>query len=500
MIKSKAFIAPLVILLCLLPWAILQPQIRVPADAAWGVGAAQDILAGLRMTDAYYDCNPPMSYLIFLPAALLVNAGLPVWFAVPAYGMALAALAFIFISAFVRAWPQIDEGYRNGLLAAFVAGMTLPMQYEFGQRDHLIAIALPVLLLAQYAMTFRHPVRPWISRSAVVLSVPFILMKPHYGLLAVMMLAHRAWRDKRWTVVFDFDFLALACGVLLYGAVMAIWFPDFLREALPASLRLYVVQIQPGVYRAALGPGLLALCLLTIAFFTKEGPARTVAVFLSLMALASVVPLLTQFKAYSVHMFPTIALAVPAFIAVVGANAVKYLEKYPVLAAPAVLALAYMAFPLALSYPRHVDYLRTPLAVYLQKHAKGSSFFMESDTTNDVVPVALYTGIPMATRFSCEWFLPTLAAPENGKFRTIFGNDMAEDLARFKPAVVALYTYAPPDYDLPALYRANPTFAREWKHYHKGGTFTLDNRDYSSGRFETDKMVVDYDVYFRDEK
>ena len=60
-----------------LPWLIMQKDVSLPADMAWLTIAAQHILSGDRMTDAFFDNNPPLCYLIYIPVALLISAGLP---------------------------------------------------------------------------------------------------------------------------------------------------------------------------------------------------------------------------------------------------------------------------------------------------------------------------------------------------------------------------------------------------------------------------------------
>ena len=76
--------------LLFLPWAYVQSQISINGDAVWLTHAAQEFLRGQRMTDAYFDNNPPMSYLAYIPAAGLVAGGVPLWAAPVVFGFVMS--------------------------------------------------------------------------------------------------------------------------------------------------------------------------------------------------------------------------------------------------------------------------------------------------------------------------------------------------------------------------------------------------------------------------
>ncbi|MBI3442113.1 MAG: hypothetical protein HY052_09995, partial [Proteobacteria bacterium] len=77
---KRGVITSVVFFLCALPWLFFHIQSAVHGDVAFLSMAAQRVLAGQRMVDAYFDNNPPMSYLIYIPAALLSKLGIPLWY------------------------------------------------------------------------------------------------------------------------------------------------------------------------------------------------------------------------------------------------------------------------------------------------------------------------------------------------------------------------------------------------------------------------------------
>lgn len=473
--------------LLILPWAFVQARIRVPDDAVWLTGAAGKFLDGIRMTDGYYDTNPPMSFMIYVPAALLAQAGVPVWYVVVFYGMALAALS-VFLCA--------KMGVRGGVLAAFVVATTMASQYEFAQKDHLIALMLFPFLLAQYAMTYRQDVPKWAVRVALIAGAPFILLKPHYGLLPVLMLAYRAWREKNLRVVFGFDFFALAAGTVLYAAAIALWFRDFITAALGHSIESYILHAGDKAMAAPLGLFLLSACLLVLALAADgKGDERRLAVFLNAMTLAAVLPLLVQMKGFSVHMLPALGFAFPAAAVTAGlygGNKFRVVLRY---SAPLVLFLGYLVFPPPFSYPTHAGFADTSLARFVREKAQGSSFLIQSSTTNVIAATSAYTGIPVASRFPSFWFMPF---SDDGA-RKSFAGMAGADLAAYRPSLVMLYAEPPPGQDVTDVFAGDPGFAREWGHYRRDGQFTLDYAEYYGGsphRAFGRRMIL-YDVYVR---
>ena len=488
-------------LLCLLPWLVLQPQIRISGDAAWLIHAADLFLSGHRMTEFFFDNNPPLSYMIYAPVALLAWAGVPAWYVLPFLTMALAGVSLFLTARFLRAWPGLGAAQFWGLLAAFAAAVTLPAQLEWGQKDNLIVLTLFPFLLAQFAMTYKHDTPRWVTRTALVLGVPFLLLKPHYGLLPVLMLVHRAWREKKFSVAFDFDFWALAAGVVLYAAAIWFWFPDFISGALDKSLGLYVFAVNSRVFKAAFGLMILAACSLTMVLFAQdEGVRKKGAVFLSSMALASTLPFLLQLKGFSLHMLPAISLLAPALFMTISLAAEDFFKKIisPLLVILTVFGAGYLAFPPFFSAPSHADYIRSPLAEYVRGHAAGCRFFIQADTANITGAIALYTGIPQASRFPSLWFMEGLARarPERQKeLRKMFAHDMVEDFQRGEPCLVALKTNPSKSENLLVLMREDPAFKKLWSRYRKAGQGRLDYGHYHAGSRSENLPMEIFDIY-----
>jgi hypothetical protein len=495
-LRAPVFI--IVTLACLVPWAWVQAQMSLNGDVVWLVQGAAAIMHGHAMTAAWYDTNPPMSALIYLPVLLLRRAGVMAEYAPTLYAGLLLALAGFLNVRFLRAWPAFGAARIAGVLAAWLLAVTLVPQYEFAQKDHLIAITLLPLLLAQFAMLrgYDAPPRRYVVL-AVVLALPFILVKPHFGLLPFAMAVYRLWRVRSVREILRSDFIILGAGLLAYLAALPVFFPDFMAEILPASIKAYAGIRLSWIGPAVTGAGLLGVCLCCMAACIDDRERRAQALFLSLTAMLAVIPVWVQMKGFSVHLLPCLSLMLPAAFVVLSFYAGRLFDNRR-LAVPvfvALWALGTTLFTPNTTYPTHDAYRRGDWAQMIETQGQGA-FYMQADSTNIVMPLAFYTGTGFASRFPTPWFLP-LVRNGDAAARARYGGYMAADLEAYKPGLVLLYAHPAPESDILALLRDDAVFARAWAAYSPAGQVTLDPAAFYPGtRFARQAPVV-YDMYIR---
>ncbi len=479
----------LFLLLLFLPWAAYQPFMRMPADAAWLFTAAQRLLTGAAMTDAYFDNNPPMSYLVYVPSALIAKLGFSPWAAVNIFTFMLIALGAVSVGRILLRWQALNKEAAYVTFIAWLAGVTICCQSEFGQKDHFIAIALLPFLLAQYAITEKQP-KDWIVKTVLVLGTPFILLKPHYGLLPAAMLLHRCVRERRLSFIPDFDFMCLAIGTIIYAAVTYFYFPDFLAVVLPASLSLYVGQSYIPVNAYLLAGLLLCSSLAVLSWFSgTNAGTRNMKLFLCAMAFLAMIPFWVQNKGFALHLLPALSLLLPAL----GAQfqAISQNRIAAVVAMFTVIAFTYAAFGFRIK--THDDYRQSSLAQLVREYADKDGFLVESGSTSNFYPVALYEGVPVASRFPSFWFMSGLIKNDS-PYRQKFSDMIAEDLAHYHPKLVLAYA----DRDsFIEFFNNNPSFIKEWQHYKKHGQYTLDPAEYNTFKARYASEPVKYDIYLR---
>ena len=474
----------------MLPWLICAAQISMNGDVAWLVHAAQRVIEGSVMTDRFYDNNPPISFMIYIPVVWIAALGVPLWYASDIYTVIVGILSIAAVATLLRRAPGLQKHNFWLVVIGFIAAITFPARLELGQKDHLLAIALLPFLLAQFALLDRWSVERWVTLTVMVMAIPFILVKPHYLLLPSLIVFYRIVTQRRIAA----DSVVIIAVSAAYAAVIWLRFPDFLSEVLEASARLYAAEIYAMVWPAVTGFGLVGACVLGIAMMIDQNaPARRFCIFLSAMALWAVVPVLLQFKGFSTHFLPPLALMVPAAFVTLGEVSGKASWRgwpYALL----VLASGYFVLPVPQTYPTHEMYNQSTLAKVIgQEH----SVFIQTDTTNVIEPLSIYTGVTLATRFPSLWFMPGLMQHSDKQMAESFCKDIMADMVRYKPNMVMLYAHPAKNSDFLKFMDGDKNFRKEWAHYKKSKPYVLNPAEYFAGTRLAARPPVVYNIYRR---
>lgn len=440
-------------LLALAPWFYFQTGRVMQADSIFLTYAAEQVLAGKAMTDTYFDNNPPMSYIIYTPSAMLKSFGLEFWQTHLVYVFFLIGIGALFFTYFLSKLEGIHRSLKFALSLSYVFATTMPMLYEFGQKDHLIAIALLPFIFAQLNLlqNERNGQPALKSRAMILLALvfytPFILIKPHYGLIPTALILYRWYATKSFRSIFREDFFILAAGVIGYAAVILTMFPEFIDPILPLSVQVYISN-SVSTYKPhiifiylffCICLGIFALCL------NNDRPKeKELVLTLCIAGLLSIVPAWVQAKGFSLHFLPFIV------IGIVSAATLTLLytrDLAPVLKAGLlVTTLSFIAVLGFLSKPAekqtHAHFKNYPFMAELGINENTRSFFIENNSTNVIYPIALYNNIKNASRFPSNWLVANtlldLEEEERLKVYDIIGNAFAEDIEQNKPEIILL--------------------------------------------------------------
>ncbi len=241
--KSPDFIIWVLLAAVMLPWLVVCARVSINGDVAWMIGAAGRILSGEMMTQHFFDANPPLSMLLYIPVLAISSVGVPVWYASDLYVLLVAAAGLFLLARLLRCSPGLQPSQFWLIVVGYIVAITFPARFEIAQRDHFLAIALLPFLLGQFAVTQKWNVPKWLLLAVFIFGTPFLLLKPHYGLLPAIILMHRMLRQRRAGIVFDPDVVCLVAGCLIYAAVLWFRFPDFLSQGLAGSAALYAQEI-----------------------------------------------------------------------------------------------------------------------------------------------------------------------------------------------------------------------------------------------------------------
>ncbi len=457
--------------LALVPWVIglLLPPLN--GDVAAILFFAVRMVAGDRLYVDLTDVNPPLIFLLNLPAAWL-SARL----GVPAGMMFMGQVLVLAAAAAVLAWHLLrPQGPRVWTLWLFVFVLVVLPWRDAGQREHLmVVLALPWLALVARRLAGQPTAAVPAIGIAGLAAVGF-LIKPYFWavpaaaeLLMAQHLGWRRWRVRPEPVVF------LVLGVA-YAAVVLTVFPAYLDTVVPAAERHYaatglvsaVQNVLGDPWRWALPVGLAAL-----AGPARRRPFAAAAWCLGIGGLAAA---LLQGKGWPYHLVPAWSgLALCA-----GSLAVERLGRIPALPAGAIAAALSVAYawghpPLAAP----LAYAGSPeqrLAACIGAAARGEPVMWLGEAVWPEYPALLYAHAKPGMADMDLWLLGTLYrtrgpgyAPlgRQGADEAVLFQRVLGALARRRPSVVVV---EPVPIDFLAYFRRAPGFERLWSDYRELG-------------------------------
>lgn len=519
------------LLSALIPWFIVQANMSINADLAYLTSAALRLLAGEGMSAGYYDSNPPLSILVQIPPALLVKyAGVPVYYAVLAYGIAAVSLSALAVHMTLKCTGWLTQEQRRTLVLVYILMNTVGAGLYLGEKDQLVALSLFPLVLVQAAMTQGVALDRRLQGAVIAAASVLILLKPHYGLVSLALFAHRAIVQRRLSIIKDPDFIGLASGAVLYGLIVFAFFPDFIYVILPDVLRLYVPQLELWAVKYAVFFGIGALAFAGAAWLLFEKPHKPAAALFALAALC-IVPYGLQGKGFFYHALPALGFGVCALALLLerllqdGLRRAGLREKVPAWAQAGTLlafvALFYTITPPNTAYPTHAAYRNSQFAQIIDECERPDcTFFLFNDMIEMTQQLAVYTGQTHASRFPVLWWAPSVVradyarrqwkdgtfSPEQvGAYINKYSAMLVEDFKKYQPDTLVIGYFrivpdAPDPFDFIGFFSdRSPAFRAVMDGYERTDSITVDRSDYFGGTLVPEDSVR-YDIYKKKNK
>ncbi len=489
---TSKFYSFALIFIWLAPWAAIQLFTRIPGDAAFLYSGMEMLMQGKKMSEYFYDNNPPMSFLIYAPAALLQQLGMAKHFAIQTYIMGFTLISLFITYYFLQQYKDLKITSIFIILSSYLGAVTLLSYIEYGQKDHLIAIALTPLILMQLSITNRHNIPSYILWLSILLYAPFILLKPHFGILPVTLILHRIYIAKKIRI--NIDFLGLAITTIAYITFTTILMPDYIDEILPASLLYY-----SGNYTLeSLNQTTIALIIIstTLILLAKasndKSDAKKLCEVFAWLATLSILPFWVQAKGFSLHLLPTISL-----MSITAGLLLHLYIKKTYITHIMILALFYTYFALTPRAPTMAEYKNSQLAKLLKEKAGSQAFFIETYTTNIISSQALYSPNAIASRFPSLWFLTNFNHLSEGKQKQTwdkYGKMIAQDIERHSPKLIGLIKPKAKDKGFLALFKNHKEFQEQFKNYKYDSEFILENGGFNE---DNPEKGITYNIYLR---
>lgn len=468
--------------LCLLPWLILQLSTSPPGDASFLLHGAEKMINGHKMTEEYYDTNPPMSFLIYTPGVMLKALGLPQYQIITIYTIGLLLIATALLSALLEQ-SKITKDLKYKIVLGFLMATTIPFIIEFGQKDHLIAIGLVPIICAQHIITTHRKTNTTILLT-LILFIPFILIKPHYGLIPLSIIIHRAYTQKRISTLWDIDTVIMGLGTLVYIGFTIIFMKDYINEALPKSLALYAHSpsshdLKPII--TALSFAFLTLCISALIWMQdRPKEDKNCILLIALSATLSIIPFVVQNQGFSLHLIPSLSLALIAIIAYISPYIPKSTTLTPIAISFILYAYVALSFMITGTLKTHNQFKNSQLINTIKKNAQNEPFFIEDTTTCASFISTTYIKNQVASRFPSMWFLQSaLSLEENDKIKTLdtFGKYIANDFEKYKPKMIAFMLNENRDSPLKVIYKNHIEIQEQLKNYEYKETAKIENID-----------------------
>ncbi len=508
-IEKRASAFPLIyfglITAFLLPWVYTQWYRSVNGDVAWLSICAKRLTEGIPLIKGCYDTNPPLSVWIYAPPVYLSNlTGIELHYAAYLCMFTFIGFAVLSTALILKNWSFVTSPEKNLFLAAFIASTTILSSISFAERDHMIALILVPFVLTQLSITWKINLPKYLTYAVLIVGSTLLLVKPHYGLIAVMLLIHRMVAQKKLALWNDKDFLILSIATVTYMTVLLIWYQDFLDIMLSDIVTYYLPYNNPAKTHIEFKRhAILFLFFVSLLPFVidKANPKNFVFVSFTLCcAIISLFVFYIQMKGFFYHLLPTFAFLAPGVSLAVFACLKKNLPAkinerlISNLLVIVIFTIIYWRAPLLPDYPTHEDYKKADLTQYIEKNCgTPCRFFVTHENMEIVSQTAFYINGTYTTRFPGYWFIPLLEkklkrVDINIKEQAIedkkrFSRYAGEDLSEHKPNLVMVLS-TPPEgtedkpFDYFSYFSEDPKFKAASKKYKKTDEFKTDRGFY----------------------
>lgn len=445
-------------LAALIPWALTYFNLAMNVDIAFLALSAERLLNGEMMSVSYYDTNPPLSILLYTPAAFLTGLS-----SIPLYITTILCSGFYLVISTLCTytllkklpWTQHDTQKQHLILLTYLFANTIAVNHDFGQRDHILGMALFPFVLAQILITLNISFSGWSKWTALIFGSITLLLKPHYGLIPVAILLSRMVYQRRFWIIKDADFLCLATTTLIYLAVIFAFFNDFISVILPDILLFYAGHFDESVIKPSVTIGGLALGLIVMPLLLNYKDNNFICI-IGAITLLCVIAFFLQGKGYIYQYIPARIFVCIGIITLIY-NMITNIKSLPIPSGIVVITLSIAAFFTISSQsihlekrPTHTEYKNSELVQILNKCDKECSFFMFNDKINMIQELSIYTNQKHASRFPVLWFMPylinntnnpDLKAQEQEQLKTYkekYYTFMLEDLKHYRPKTLLI--------------------------------------------------------------
>jgi hypothetical protein len=458
-------------------------QARFPLDhdAGWFLYCGSQILHGARLYQDLVDPNPPLIFLLHVPAAAAASVS-----RISGPGIFKAYVTFFILLSLALCARSLHYAVRPAfparacLLLALTALFLPAAKLHFGQREHFaLLMAMPYILSAAAWVSGRPPA-PAFSILTGILAGVGLAIKPYFLAAWILMELYLAWargKESLWKRKENWTIAMVQAAYLAYLLLAA---PDYYRRIVPISIQVY------GAFNAPLASFLLhpatvfcAAAVLASGLCPGSMELREVRRVMAVACSAFLAGAIAQQKGWHYHFYPAVALAAALLLCIV----LDLVTSIQPLHRPFWRAFLFAGIALVFWLVRKdrtpADPLIRPLSGIINQRARGEPVVIFNTAVYPAFPVMNYASARWSSRFPCLWMLPGLywnaAVPQRspsqmGPIEKYEFEAIVSDFLKDPPRLVMIHcnTRSPgrrSGFDLIQYLSQDPRFAAVWRDY-----------------------------------
>ncbi|MBU2888815.1 hypothetical protein [Celeribacter halophilus] len=286
---------------------LIQSMTYLNHDVAWVLYSAERLLDGGTFGSEIIAANPPLIWWINVPVVWL--ARLLETDPINSFRAVVLMILTISLAASDRilSTSGMHPRKRAGLLIGLALILTLGVNRDFGQREHLaLSLCLPWLLIMARRVEGIAP--SWAGALVAGTAAGIaICLKPHFLAVPVLAGLFVAFRCRSLRQVLSLESAAIVLTGVFYLAATWAFARPYLTEVVPLISQIYwgfSHSLTQEIFSQSF-PIILCFTALIVGWKNKEAPA---AMITALAALGFLVAALAQAKGYTYHIYPVVAL------------------------------------------------------------------------------------------------------------------------------------------------------------------------------------------------
>ncbi len=465
--RYPPLLTAIILILFIGQWSTLYLEVAIDVDMGWLLQCLDRFLSGGTYKTDFYETNPPLSFIIYLPAYPLytflgIDAKLSVF---------VIFMGYILLSNYVLYRLLQSGGYKAHEIAVIISAVIMSETWgsalAYGSKDHLILIFMIPLSLYQYLNTMQKQIPTMITASSIIMGAIAICLKPHYGIITALLFAHRLYVRKSITPIFkSTDFLGLLAGGISYFIFIIIFTPEYF-DLLPEIIAIYGIE-EPFPISTRFHYSLYAIVGLALgAWLLSDEDDKRIRYALygfTFLALISLIPYIIQDKGWHYHAITILAYGMMALFIASYSLALKIIESKDVSIWIACSIIAILSFIYVTGGKSGVltkgQYKALPIVDVIDERS-WNRVYATYDFKNLLTPLPyIINDLENGSRFGQLWtlsnYLEKIKQTEDKEEREIIKKHMyeyvdmiVEDMKRYKPSVITIPMYKNPITDKP---------------------------------------------------